>query len=246
MKKFTKCIHNLYHRMLTYVKKHLIGIAVIWFVVGFILPFIYLCIYHNVTWEVLTGFATWILAGGVVVAIWQAAYYKYQADEQADKSRKSINAQVAVELFKELRSEDTKKTLRYIYNLSSKRISENFDKLPYKVKHITDKFELLGVLVNEGIVDERLAIETYAGPPVLKCWYQLGECYIKEMRKKRGLFGKYFEDFAARTFMYQRDNSPKSEWICFRRGTRGEKVNLVKYYIDHPKIQPTCQKSFKV
>ena len=96
--------------------------------------------------------------------------------------------------------------------------------------------------MKQGIIDEKLAIEAYGGPPVLKCWYQLGEKYIKRVRGKRGLFCKYVEDFAACTFEYQRDNSPEKEWIWFRRGTKGKRVNLIQYYKSNPRLQPKRQK----
>jgi hypothetical protein len=70
---------------------------------------------------------------------------------------------------------------------------------------VLDKFELLGSLIKQGIVDPTLAIEAFAGPAALRGWHQL-VLYIKEEREKRGFFLKDYEEFAQRTFEYFKDN----------------------------------------
>jgi hypothetical protein len=199
-------------------------------------------------WQVLGAIAAWILAAGVGVAVWQAAQNKYYADEQAKVARNSMKAQLAVELFDMLRHSNILETFRKIYDLAQSDVRKLVNStneadivFRHEIEGVLDKFELLGALVSQGIIDERLAIEAYGGPPVLKCWYQLGENYIKKVREKRGLFCKYVEDLAARTFIFQKDISTKDEWICFQRGTRGKKTNLVQHYIDNPRLQPKLQ-----
>jgi len=189
-------------------------------------------------WQVVSAIATWFLVLGVVYAFWQV-----------QQARRSTNAQVAVELFKELRHTDVLDDLRKIYELKPtdiKRLltstNEKDVELRHSIEGVLDKLELLGALVAQGVINEKLAIEAYGGPPVLKCWYQLGEGYIKEVRKERGLFCKYVEDFAARTFKYQKKKSPKDEWIHFRRGKSGERVNLIEWFKNNPTLQPKHQK----
>ncbi len=196
-------------------------------------------------WTEIMAIATWILAAGVGVAIWQAAHSKSQADKQAEVSRNSMKAQIAVELFDMLRHTNILDTFRKIYNLEPaqvRRLLEHPNKadvvLRQQIGGVLDKFELLGALVHQGIIDEHIAIEVYGGPSVLKCWYQLGADYIKRVREKRGLFCKYVEDLASRTFNYQRKSASKEEWICFSRGAAGKTINLIQYYIDHPDLQP--------
>lgn len=194
----------------------IIVLTVLWFIAGFALLFTY-----SVNWQVLTGFATWILAGGIFLAFWQIR-----------EARKSTNAQVAIDLFRELRSDRTLEILRFIYSLKAE---EDVQKLPstdkHGIDHVLDRLEMLGVLVAQGIVNDRLAIEAYGGPPVLKCWYKL-RGYINSVRNGRGLFCKYVEDFARRTVNYQIKHAPKSEWIHFLKEIpvkRDEdKINLIE------------------
>ncbi|GAG58533.1 unnamed protein product [marine sediment metagenome] len=82
------------------------------------------------------------------------------------EARRSTNAEVAVELFKELRDKDVLDTLREIYKLKpddiTRMLSSNEEddvKLRHGIESVLDKFELLGALVARGIIDERLAIE---------------------------------------------------------------------------------------
>ena len=179
-------------------------------------------------WLVVSAVATWFLALGVAYAFLQL-----------QQARKSTKAQLAVELFRELRSDETLEKLRFIYGLKPREIinlpdeerERNKDKHDI-IDHVLDRFELLGALVSQGIIDERLAIEAYGGPPVLKCWHQLGENYIKKIRSQRGLFCKYVEDFAKRTVKYQLKRVPKDEWICFLKEIPPErdddKINLIE------------------
>ncbi len=94
-------------------KNWLIALTVAWLITGVILLLIYLALYKAVDWQVLTGFATWVLAGGVVFAFLQMR-----------QMRCSTNAQLAVELLKELRSDEIFETLRFIYNLKPEEIEK--------------------------------------------------------------------------------------------------------------------------
>lgn len=205
------------------------ALGIIWVPAGLVLLLIYLSWQDwSWDWSVFGGFATWVLAGGVFFIFWQIM-----------EARRGTHAQVAVELFRELRSNETLKNLRFIYGLKPEEIKDLLDEGPdqnkdklEKIVHVLDRFELLGALVKQGIIDERLAIEAYGGPPVVKCWYQLGELYIKEIRKQRGLFCKYVQDFARRTVRYQLKRAPKDEWICFLKEIpvkRSEdRINLIE------------------
>ena len=174
------------------------SLVAIWFLVGVLISVIIKNWgvqdwWDATTWQIVAAIATWLLAGGVVFAILQVR-----------QARKSTNAQLAVELFRELRSEETKENLRSIYNLRTQDAKNLTDYQKIRIDHVLDKFELLGALVKQGIIDERLAIEAFAGPPALRCWYQLAE-YIKGERKKRGFFLKNYEEFTKRTFKHFKD-----------------------------------------
>jgi len=187
----------------------------------------------TLTWLTVQAIASCLLLGGVLFAFFRVR-----------QAQKSTDAQLAIELFHEVRKEEFKETLRYIYNLKPgwhKKI-KRYDL--YRIKSLLDKLELLGILVKKGIVDKVLAIEGYGGGAVLKCWYQMGE-YIIERRKLQGIYCKYVEDFAARTYYYQRRHSSedgKKDWIKFRRGVRGRWKNLIDYYDKNPQLCPRFQK----
>ncbi len=134
-------------------------------------------------WTAVGAIATCVLAGGIFLAILQIR-----------QMQRSTHAQLAVSLFGELRDENILNTVREIYRLKPNDIrslltstEEKDIKLAHSIEGVLDKFELLGALVAQRIIDKRLAIEAYGGPPVLKCWYQLGENYIKKSAKKARL-----------------------------------------------------------
>jgi len=189
-------------------------------------------------WNQLAAIATWFLVLGIVFAILQI-----------QETKRSTNAQVAVSLFEKLRDGNILNTFREIYGLKPNDIrrlltstKEEDVKLRHRIEGVLDKFELLGALVAQGVIDERIAIEAYGGPPVPKCWYQLGGNYIKKVRRQRGLFCKYVEDFAARTFDYQKKLSPEDEWVWFRRSEKGKLINLIEKFRDNPELRPRRQK----
>jgi hypothetical protein len=153
----------------------LIVLTIIWFIVGFVLVFIFLSIYKMVNWEVLTGFATWILVGGVAVASWQI-----------NQARKSTNAQLTVGYYWKFREDKAVEKLRSIYALGSKAFKDLQANKKKEIDYVLDWLDKLGALVVRNILDKQLAIEVFAGLPALRCWYKLSE-YIKEERKNRGL-----------------------------------------------------------
>jgi hypothetical protein len=169
----------------------IIALTVAWFIAGFVLIFIYLVLCKAVNWEVLTGFATWILAGGVFLAFWQIG-----------QARKSTNAQIAMDLFRELRSDRALEILRFIYSLKPEEDRQTLHAIDlHSIDYVLDRFDMLGALVDEGIVDTRLAIDVYAGVTALRCWYVLHQ-YIWKVRDKRKYFGENVEAFTNRCLYY--------------------------------------------
>lgn len=156
----------------------------IWGLLGFTAFLTYLIKYGAITWVVLSGCATWVLAGGVFLAVWQI-----------NEAKKSTNAQIAFELFKEIRSEKAVEILRYIYELNpgGPMIMHKVDE--YSVDFVLDRFDVLGVLVRKGLVDEELAVDAYAGVSVLRSWYVLRK-WIQKERITRKYFGYNVEGFA--------------------------------------------------
>ena len=210
-------------------------LVAIWFLVGVIIFVI------TKDWQIVAAIGTWLLAGGLIFAILQVR-----------QMGKNTNAQVAVELFKELRKEEILKTLRKIYrrkptdlkrllNISTEEENKEDATLRDDIEKVTDNLELLGALVAQEIFDTKIAIEAYSGSTVLRCWYKLKE-YIEEVRKQRGgLYCKYLEDFAWRTWDYQSRKSPQEKHIRFYEDIPSESFDLIQYLNDHPELQPNKQ-----
>ena len=133
-------------------------------------------------WSMLAGISTWVLAMGVLFAIWQIRLTK-----------QSMNAQLAVELFRVLRDPTIKDTLSEIVYSNRPSQIKNFtndvtkkDEVK-KIEYVLNWFDMLGALVIKGIVNKQLAIEAFAGRPALRCWYQLAP-YIRQEQKNRGTY----------------------------------------------------------
>ncbi len=184
-------------------------------------------------WQVVAAIGTWLLAGGVVFAI-----------RQVQQAKKSTNAQLAVALFDKLREERTKDTLRKIYQLSREQIKDLLDSnednknLRNEIDGLLDKFELLGSLVEQGIIDNRLAMEAFAGPAALRCWYQLVQ-YIKKEQTKRGFFLENYEDFTRCALDYF-----KKRQIKVKFSEEGEKENGKDLVVELQK-EELCPRSLK-
>ena len=162
------------------ISKLPITILIIWLLVGFGL----VCSYWEWEWQVLTGIATWLLAGGVVFAILQVQQMK-----------RSTNAQLTVDLFRDFRSDAEVKQFRLIYALKPENFGNLGDSERKTIGHVCDMHDMLGALVVSGIIDERLAIEVFAGRPALRCWYKLCK-YIRELQKDQGYYAEWYEAFA--------------------------------------------------
>lgn len=188
------------------------GIVAFWFLVGVI---VYVIIknwgveywWDPVTWQIVAAIATWLLAGGVVFVILQVQQMK-----------RSTNAQLAVDLSRELRGIEVRENFLLIYRsiyedntLKDRKHRQELTESEYrKIGDIVDLFELLGILVGRGIIDESLAIKLFKGP-VIRCWTRLRQL-IERRREDRGHYAKYFQDFAKLCVKYQMEHDSKNEW----------------------------------
>jgi hypothetical protein len=168
-------------------------IATIWFVI-FVL-FVVLLLKtirfgYLTDWVAITAFATWVLAGGVLVAIWQIS-----------ETRRSTNAQIAMDIFKELRSDEALQSLKTIYNREDNSPDKLNDTDKEKITLILDMFEVLGILVDKEIVDKDIAIHAFGGASALRCWYSLHN-YIKIIGNERGPYKLNFEIYTRRCLEY--------------------------------------------
>jgi hypothetical protein len=179
-------------------------------------------IVSNWNWLELQAIATWFLLLGVVLTVLHV-----------QQARKSTNAQIAVELFKQLRDPNFTKTLRKtIYDNKSEAIKAFIDddkkkETVSKIEHIIDRFDILGALVAKKIVDEEIAIEAFAGPPALRSWYQLAP-FVRELQKRRGFYCIYYEDLSRRSLEHFNNNNIEI-WLQLKWNRR--RIPLVKELI---------------
>ncbi len=183
-------------------------LVAIWFLVGVIIFVI------TKDWQIVAAIATWLLAGGLIFAILQV-----------QQARRSTNAQLAVELFRELRSIKTLNGLHLIYSLKPEKFENLSKEAIDQIEYVVNRLNMIGALVANGIIDERLAIEAFAGAPALRCWYQLYEHYIKENQHNRGFYCENYEGFARRSLDYFRDAN-KQIWF-HREGEEDRKIELI-------------------
>jgi len=185
-------------------------------------------------WAAIAAIATGVLAIGVFVGFWRAK-------KQLEVTRDSTNAQLAVELFRELRSHDALQIIRFIYGLEPEEKVENLSTIDkYNIDYLLDRLDLLGALVNRGIIDSPLAIEGFGGPAVLRCWFQLVH-YIKSNQKKRGYYVENYEAFARLSLDYFHGKDIK---ICFYQEGR-EKKELVFEELQKDGLRPRNLKEIR-
>jgi hypothetical protein len=135
------------------------------------------------SWTAIEAIATVILIVGIIITILQIR-----------ESRKSTNAQIAMDLFRELRDEKVLEIIRFIYKLNPGESGCLLTVNNQRIEFILDRYDVLGTLVKNGIISKELAVETYAGVTVLRCWYIL-HGYIEKLRSTRKYFGQNFEGF---------------------------------------------------
>ena len=145
-----------------------------------------------------------------------------------------------MDIFQELRSNETLKTLRYIYGLEPENIKNLSQDDKNKITYVLERLSMLGALIANGIIDEKLAIEIYGGATALKCWYQLKD-YISGVENRQGLqWGMHVEDFAARALEYWKDYKPK--WILYYRNEGDEPIDLVEKLRTDKDLRPRLLK----
>ncbi len=158
--------------------------------------------------SMITAIATSVLALGVIVAIVQLWLNKRG-------TKKISQAQIAIGLRRELRTRENIRGLRSIYRIKPEE-ARRLSNLTNDQYDALDGLDMLGVLVNNGVAEEKLAIEGYAGASVLRCWYQLHD-FIRGMREHRGTnHYENLEDLARRTLDYANRYHANEKWILLQ------------------------------
>ena len=179
-------------------------------------------------WTALYAIATCVLVLGVVAAFWQIR-----------QAKKSINAQTALEVFRELRDPKTVETLRLIYNLTQDELKNMPIEKSKIIDHLIDKYGALEVWVDRGIIDKEIAIEV--GSPALRCWYRL-RSYIENTRNQRGYYGDNFEALVRLALDHLHKNKMRVKF--WPAGHKDKEVDLVTELQDK-KIRPRSLKEIK-
>ena len=79
-----------------------------------------------------------------------------------------------------------------------------------RVGQLLEHMQALGLLVQKGYADKRLAIEAHRGK-FIRCWYKLGPC-IRTEREERGKYGEGIEYLAKEAYKYQQ-RLPRAQWV---------------------------------
>lgn len=185
-------------------------------------------------WTAVGAIATCALAVGVVITLILTVL-------QIRRARISTNAQVAVNLFEDLRNADTIEKLRLIYALKPVDFRFLLRQQRHDIDYVLSRFEMLGALTLKKIIDKKLAIETYGGAPALKCWYQL-HGYIRKVQDKRGYCYENYELFVGHCLKYF--NRHKIQVKFDEKGKENEGINLVTE-LKNRKLSPRSKKVIK-
>jgi hypothetical protein len=202
-------------------------------------------VFDWLNWTAFGAIATWILAAGVVVAMYQFYDSSHNARIQANEARKSTQSQVSLELFREFHTLEFEESVRSIYQLNRFEFRElsRFEK--NKIDSVIEKFDFLGVLIRFEIIGYKMVIESYASTPAFMIWYQLAYCsdYIKKKRDYEGFFAQNFEGLVRLTLEYF---SMKGMTVWFEK-IGDKRIELVHELLalnedDKPKAYPKFKK----
>ncbi|MCZ7403030.1 MAG: hypothetical protein O8C61_12475 [Candidatus Methanoperedens sp.] len=133
--------------------------------------------------------------------------------------RRSRDLEFALQVIKEIRSEDWIKKFIRIYKIQEpSKIKEDIG-LVNDVERVLDRLEWIGIMLERDSIPEDLTMKLIGGLP-LRCWYKLS-AYVEEKRSDRGHYARFVEEFAKRSLKFQIVHEPKEEW------TKLEKKELV-------------------
>jgi|GEM_PF-2074835 len=172
-----------------------------WLLIIIIVIAVLIALGLSVGWKLAGIIASFILAAGAFVVFYQIR-----------QARLSTNAEVALEMFKELRDEETIDKIRDIYRLNLVLYQDFTQYYKNIVDYILDRLDTLGALNKNGIIDDTLAIEAYGGPAILRCWYQLAR-YIRVAQKNRGFYADNYEMLTYRTYKYFKDRGIRVAFV---------------------------------
>lgn len=124
---------------------------------------------------------------------------------------KISRAQFGIEIMDKLRTEDWKNRLKEIYQAKDDELKKD-GKLVPEAEFTLDKFEWVGIMLNENIFPPNIVMKLIEGLPI-RVWYKLDRVgFVKMRRKKRGHYARYAEYFTKKSIEYQIKYKPMEEW----------------------------------
>ncbi|MDV2989110.1 MAG: hypothetical protein P3T54_03010 [Dehalogenimonas sp.] len=171
-------------------------------------------------WQALSAISVIILAIGFFFAINKYLQFRRRDD-----------AKLALDFFRDFRSDDFKAVIRSIYGVKHDAWNTLADYQRVRIDHLVDWFNLLGAVTRNREINENLAIETLGGPTAIRCWYRLLP-YLRQETERRGFFCDDFEDFTRRSLSHFKHRGIP---IWFSWGE--EKVELVEH-LQQPELKP--------
>lgn len=173
--------------MMRHYKSIILSTLIAWFTIFavfvlLVLPSIQLG--APIDWIPVTGLATWVLAGGVLLTF-----------RQIIETRQSNSTQIFISFYRDFRSIDNIERLKNIYRLQIDDPSKLELQQVKDIGLILDIFEAVGSISKRGTIDQWMVVEIAFGLASVRCWYKLCS-YVKIEQIKRGYFGDNFEAFA--------------------------------------------------
>jgi hypothetical protein len=165
---------------------------------------------NEVDWQAVEAVGTWAGVVLLVFAALVALLYEFP------EARRTRHAQAAMDIFRQLRSQEQKESLKAIENLQTEDIPPEMEA---DIGRVLDGLELLGAMVAAGQVDEDVALRLVRGAPLM-CWYKL-RGYIGKQRERGGHYARHMEYYAHLSLKHQYEEVPEGEW------TRLNGLNLV-------------------
>jgi hypothetical protein len=161
-----------------------------------------LSFYNSFGWDVLLGFATWILAVGVFLAVWQQTV-----------TRKRDRVEFTINRLETLNTPDMKEALDIIYHKKPSTLADLPIKDKSKVVQALERMSTLGLLVSMGYADKELAVSAHRGK-FIRCWYSIRRLICYERKINRGKYGEGIEYLAKQAMKYQIDNlANQDDWV---------------------------------
>lgn len=182
-------------------------------------------------WTAIEAIATFVLVIGIGAALWQVFATR-------ESTRKSTTAQLAIDILREFRNEESKNTIRFIYQLKSEDMNNLCSTDLHRIESILDKFQLLGTLVEQKIIYGELSVGL--GPSAFRCWYKLLK-YIREQREKRGFLYEQYEGYTEYCLNYFKNLGFK---VLFQSEDGTGNINLVTELLKE-EIKPRSFKKIK-